>query len=227
MSWKNRFTYASKHYVEHLVGENTLRFYPNRIGLLQELAEISKPIAKAISRLFSESGGDRTAITEKFSDRDGLQVEKITVEAMTPESASSAQQQKDAAIEDLLSALANPRNRLLVGQLLMDSLRDEFPYKKDRPIPEIEEFLYGDGESYQGLELPILANLIKGWMKANARVFGEAGERVAGIVQSRLGNLRSESTSEPMTPASGSSSKTQSSMPSDGVSESSLSSLSI
>lgn len=228
-SWKERFTYNSKSAVEHEVNGNTLRFYPNRIGLLTELAEISKPIAHALATLFSDNQ-DRSSSTENHKegvkkDKAGVetaayQVEKITVNAVSPETADHRKRTRDAAIDELIDSLTNERNKILFGRLLMDSLREEFGYKKDRPVVEVEHFLEGDGEQYEGLDAPMMAQLVGGWLKANAKVFGSTGEKMAGLVRGKLELLRDPSMSGEMTkPADGSNSKIPSSAPSDTDSE--------
>lgn len=226
-TWKDRFTYNSKSAVEHVVNGNTIRFYPNRIGLLTELAEVSKPIAHALATLFGEGRSDATSVSERYSDKprkdikSGVEtaestVDKITVEAVTPEVADHRRTERNKAIDELLDGLTNERNRTLFGRLLMDSMRDEFPYKKNRPAPEVEAFLDGDGERYEGLDMPMLVALVTGWLKANAKVFGSTGERLAGLVKGKLEALQVPSTSgETTSTAGGSSSKTPSSEPSD------------
>ncbi len=207
-TWKERFTYNSKSAVEHSVNGNVLRFYPNRIGLLNELAEISKPIAHALATLFTnDDRSDTTSTSESYLDKPrkdmktGIEtaeskVDKIVVEAVSPEVADHRRKERNAAIDELLDGITNERNRLLIGKLLMDSLRDEFPYKKDRPPAEIEEFLDGDNEKYEGLDAPMLVEMVTGWLKANAKVFGATGERVAGLVKGKLSGLQDPSPSE-------------------------------
>jgi len=231
-SWKDRFTYSSKSAVEHEVNGHKLRFYPNRIGLLTELAEISKPIAHALGTLFGDGRGDSTSISETFTDKPkkdlktGFEqaeskVDKITVQAVSPEVAEHRRKERNDAIDELLDGMTNARNRILIGKLLMDSLRDEFPYKKDRAAAEVEEFLDGDGENYEGLDTPMIVQMIVGWLKANAKVFGSAGEKMVDLVKGRLGALQSPSPSAGKTSSTdGSSSKTLSLVPSDSDSDS-------
>lgn len=229
--WKDRFTYNSKSAVEHEVNGGKLRFYPNRIGLLAELAEVSKPVAHALSALFGDGRNDTTSISESYKDKpkkdikSGVEtaesvVDKITVEALSPEIAGYRRKERDTAIDELLDGLTNERNRLLFGRLLMDSLRDEFSYKKDRPAPEVEEFLFGDGEKYEGLDTPMLVQMVTGWLKANAKVFGSVGEKMAGLVKGKLEALDPQSETMTST-ADGSSSRTLSLVRSDSDSESS------
>lgn len=215
MSWKEVRTYRSRESVEHEVNGVKLRFYPNRMRLLGELAELSTPVAKALAELLDPSRRD-TPMTEKVSTQGDVVVKESTVAESSPAVMQARAAARDAAIQSLLSALGDPRNRLRLGRLLMDSLADEFPFAADRAPAEVEEFLYGNKEQ-EGLDLPLLADLLKGWIKANAKQFSKAGELVAA----RLGDLGglvsqppSPSPSETATPSDGSSSKTPSSPPS-------------
>jgi hypothetical protein len=206
-NWKERFAYNTKSGIEHEVNGHTMRFYPNRIGLLTELAEISKPVAHALEVLMSDSRGDSTSVSEEHKEKprkgkDGIEtadfsVNKITVEAVSPAVADHRRKERHDAIDQLLDGVTNQRTRLLFGKLLMDSMREEFEYKKDRPLPEVEEFLFGDKEGYEGLDTPILVQMVVGWLKANAKCFGSAGEKVVGLVKGRLEALQNLSASEP------------------------------
>lgn len=214
--FKERFgTYRTKTFVEREVQGMQIRFYPNRVALLEELAIVSKPIAEAISILFSDTRGDATAVTERFREGKDVEVEKITVQSVDPSTMAYRAKERSQALDTLISGLTNARTRLLFGKLLMDSMRDEFPWKKDRGVDEVEEFLYGDGKDYQGIDLPVLTEMVKGWMAANAKVFGSAGEQAVGLVRARLQSLRAESSPVPETtsPTNGSDSKTPSSTP--------------
>jgi len=231
MSWKDRFTYNSSSAVEHQVNGNTVRFFPNRIGLLTELAEIAKPVGRAVATLFGDSRNDTTSVSETFRDKvkkdlkSGLEtaesvVDKITVQAVAPEVADHKRKERDRAIDELIEAVTNTRNRYMLGRLLMDSMREEFPYKKDRPAAEVEEFLDGDGDKYQGIDLPTLKEMMVGWLKANAKVFGSTGEKVTALVRGKLEALQTPSPSEEMpSTVNGSSSRTLSLVRSEPASE--------
>jgi hypothetical protein len=220
MGWKDRFTFKTKIAIEHEVCGAKFRFYPNRIGLMQDLAEVSKPIATALAALFADKSGDAGMI-EKIMAEGATTIKETTMQAASPEVLQLRARERDAAVGALLSAVADPRNRLTLGRLLMDSLRDEFPYHADRPAAEVEEFLYGSSAGdYGGLDVPAVAALIGGWIKANAKQFGKVGESVAAEIQGRFGGARvspsrpSASPSETPSPEPGSSSRIPSSEPS-------------
>lgn len=226
-TWKDRFMTNSSSAVTHEVNGHKLRFYPNRIGLLADLAEISKPIAHALGTLFNDERAERASTSEVFSDKfrkdlktdiesADSKVEKMIVHATTPELSEHRRKERNAAIDELLGGLTNTRNRILIGRLMMDSLREEFPYKKDRTAAEVEEFLDGDGEQYQGLDTPTLVQMVVGWLKANSKVFGATGEKVVELVKGKLGAPQNPSPSvEKTSSTDGSNSKKLSLVPLD------------
>lgn len=219
-SWKDRFTFRDKRYVEQEVAGTTFRFYPNRMALLTEVRDLSAPVAKAISVLFADESRDSGTAVKRHREGE-FYMEDITTNPISTDMASYRQKERDRAIEQILGTLADKRSMNLLGRLFMDSLRDEFEYKTNRSTAEVEEFLYGHegaDSDYQGLDMPVLIAMFQGWMKANAKVFGEAGEKMVGLVRKRLEDLRvasgSEATATETDPTSGSSSRTPSLQPS-------------
>lgn len=215
MSWKDKFTFRDKRYIEHDVAGTLFRFYPNRMALLTEARDLSAPVAKAVSILFADESKDNDSAVKRHHEGE-FYMEDITTTAISQEMAQYRQTQRDGAIEQIMGTLADARSLILLGRLFMDSLRDDFDYKRDRPAQDVEEFLYGhegNDEEYQGLDMPVLIELFAGWMKANAKVFGQAGEKMVGLVRGRLEQLQTESRSETTDSTSGKDSKTPSSSP--------------
>lgn len=191
MGWKDRMTFRDQRYVESEVGGKLLRFYPNRMALLTEARDLSAPVAQAISVLFADQSRDSASHVKRLKDggQNGGQMEEITTEAVSQEMADYRQKQREGAITKIMDTLADQRSKLLLGKLWMDSLRDEFPYRKTRPVSEVEEFLYGsekEDDGYTGLDLPAMIEMFQGWMKANAKVFGDQGEKMVGLVRAKL-----------------------------------------
>jgi hypothetical protein len=210
MSWRKRFTFRDKRSIKHTVNGQEFRFYPNRMGLLTEARDLSGPIAKAINTLFADQSRDAGSNVKRQHDGDFF-MEDITTQSIDIEMAKHRLRERNEAIETILGTLADSRSMILLGRLFMDSLRDEFEYVRDRPAREVGAFLYGDedGEesSYEGLDMPQLVELFRGWMKANATVFGEAGESLVGLVKAKIEGL-ADSNSEKTDPTSGEPSKT-------------------
>lgn len=213
MSWKDVRTYRSRESVEHEVNGVKVRFYPNRMRLLPELTALSVPVGKALAELLDPSRSD-SSMTEKTMTQGDTVVRESTVSAASPDLVKARAASRDAAIEALLGALGDDRNRLQLGRLLMDSMADEFPYAANRAAVDVEAFLYG-ADGVEGIDLPLLAQLVGGWIKANAKQFSKAGELVAARLGGSLGGLGfaspQPSPSDAPNPSAGSNSKTPSS----------------
>lgn len=216
MGWKDKFTFRDKRYIEADVAGRTFRFYPNRMALLTEARNLSAPVAKSIATLMaSKSSDDRGLKTVRQGDNE-FQSEDTTIDAVSLEMATFRAKERDDAIGALFDTAGDVRTQLLLGMLIMDSLRDEFPYATDRPTADVEEFLFGSGNSddeYTGLDAPAMVDLFKGWMQANAKVFGSSGEKMVGALKSKAADLVTEhlSETEPEASTSGSDSQTASS----------------
>jgi hypothetical protein len=214
MGWKDKLTFRQSQFVDHEVQGSKLRFYPNRIRVLHVLADVSRPVAAALASLFADQSRD-SALNEKTMTEGETLIRESSVAAVSVDTIKMRAKEREDAIAKLVDAVSDKRNRLLIGQLLMDSLREEFPAHTDRPVPEVEEFLYGDGEGYEGIDLPTMGEMLTGWIKANSKVFGPVGEQVAARLGASLGGkFPSDSPSTGPTPTPGSSSRTESSQPS-------------
>jgi hypothetical protein len=218
---RTRKAFTDKHPIQHKVGEEMMDFFPNRLSVLEECAEISRPLVLAMASLMVDSGRMNAAITEDIKDGD-MDVRKVTVEAVSTELMAAKQKEREDAINQIFNSLASKKTRILLGRCLMDSLRNEYDYKEVRSAQEVELFLYGDGKEEEGIDLPTFTELITGWLKANSKCFGSMGETLAGLVKEKVSVLRSVSRSgkEETSPANGSSSPTASSQPLDSASPS-------
>lgn len=224
MSWKQRVkTFQERRAVKHEIEEfGEIAFYPNRISQLQQLRGLSQTVMNCMGTLFSDNRGDADQVVETGTDEDGFTVQKTSVQAVSTDVLAYRAKQQREAIEELFS-LADRRNLMLLGEMLMDSMRDEFPYARQRGPQEIEEFLFGSkdeetGEVEGGIDMVLFVAMMQGWIKANSKVFGDVGEKLVGLVKGRL--QAASGSEEGPTTTSGPSSKTESSQPSptDGAS---------
>jgi len=218
MSFKDTFTYREQHFITETVCGSEIKFFPTRYAALGDLAKISKPMATALTTLFVESGREEAVTTKNMKDIEGFESSEVSVQAITPELALHKSQERKNAVETIFSCIEDVNNRLILGKLLMDSMREEFPYKHDRSPKEVIEWLEGSGkddDEYTGIDIPTLTLLIGGFIKANAKSFGPQGESLVGAVKAKLSVLRENSPSAQTEtpPTSGSRSKTASSQP--------------
>jgi len=211
MSRFKKFTFRDKRSIKHQVNGQEFRFYPNRVGLLTEARDLAEPVAQAINTLFTDQSKDTSSNVKRQHEGDFF-MEDIETKGISIEMAKHRQTERAKAISQILGTLADARSLILLGKLFMDSLRDEFPYKRERSAQEVEEFLYGDDSEdsdYEGLDAPMLVEMFQGWMKANATTFGDTGESLVGLVKAKIEGLvaDSEQTSAKPDPTSGEPSK--------------------
>jgi len=217
MSWRKRFTFRDKRSIKHQVNGQEFRFYPNRMALLTQAKDIAEPVAQAINTLFTDQSRDSGSNVKRHHEGDFF-MEDIETQPLAIEMARHRHSERSGAIKTIIGTLADTRSLMLLGTLFMDSLREEFPYSKERHPSEVEEFLYGDegeGSDYHGLDTPVLVELFQGWMKANMTTFGDTGESLVGLVKTRIEGIVSEQNSETPDPTNGVPSKTPSSPQSD------------
>jgi len=231
MSWKKNFTYKGERHVEATVGEQEIRFYPNQLGILEKLATLSDPVTAAINMLMGTEGRDYETVTKHFTEGEGesaVTSEETIIGVTSPESMRERLSQREEGIKQLLSMIGDGRNLRLLGVAWIDSMKEIFPRKKGGPGPElVEEFLFGDGDEYDGLEIPQMIQIMIGWMRANANILGGMGEQLIGYVkgqmESRLQSVSTSDSDEGTDPISGEDSKMQLSPVSDSDSDSTTS----
>lgn len=203
-----------KPYVEVMVQGKPRRLYANRFPYWKDVHNFTGPVFKALATLFQESGDGHTK--QKHIEQDGSKLQEFET-SVSVEVLQEQKRQRDEAIDTLTGALHDERNMRIFGRLLMDSLREEHNFHNDRPIQEVETFMFGDPQTGEGcLDLEEVFGLAKGWIMANGKVFGPAGKIAAGAVQRKLRVLQDDSPSTP-TPANGSNSENVSPSQSDEV----------
>ena len=225
MSWKNKLSYKASRAVEQTVNGEKMRFYPNQLGILEDLATLSKPVTRAINLLVGNEGRNYKTDTKSFTEGRGdkaVVVEETVIHSSDQGSIAARIKERDDAIGGLIDMIGDGRNLRLLGKAWMDSMMDEFPRKRGGAQPqEVEEFLFGDGKDWGGLEIPTMIEMMGGWLRANSRVFGELGEKLVGVAKAKIEeHLRAASTSVQPNPTNGSDSKTPSSPPSPSDSDS-------
>lgn len=157
----------------HEVGGDTYNFWPVSLRVLFKLRCVATPLAKSLSTLFSVR--ERDTITESHDWTDVETGERGSTTKLLPASTELSEalhKRRTAAIEELVIALTERSNLLIVGEIIMDSMREDFPRNPSKE--QIAAFV--DDE---GMNVPTISALLVGVAKANKKVFGPLADTVS------------------------------------------------
>jgi len=167
-------------------------FYPVRVGkiITGEMRAIITPISNAFTVLLTAKQQDFEVLEEVLPDGTVARAQK----PVSPEMAAYRATKREKTVGEATDVLFNDETRLLIGRLLMDSLRDDCPANPSDD--QVREFI-----DAPQMDTHTFIEFTKGMMAANTSVFGD------------LGNLlreRFEQMMQPIVPADPSSSDTPS-----------------
>ena len=145
------------------VGGIEVEFWSCSFPVLFMLKSAVGPISKLFLNLFRGNRQDVSRFQEDTRDKDGAPVRVVQEQAITPEMAKMRAEQTNKSVQDALDGIFADQNRLLLGRVLMDSMRNVCPRKPE--VKQIEEFL-------ADLDLGQVVEMLQGVAKANAEVFG-------------------------------------------------------
>lgn len=205
MAIPERFRLLSPASVTREINGEDFTFYTVSLRVAAKMAPLLSRLAGHFSTLLSgDPKQDQGRIEEDFATPEGEVISKTTVQPINPELATMRAEKREQAIRGAVDALLDPQNRRALGELLMDSLRDDFPRgAKNRDAGEIQEFV-------DGMDIPVFIEFLKGLAAANAKVFGDLGNGIGRAVQARAKELLGEAAEPDLvaTGTDGSNSKT-------------------
>lgn len=163
------------------IGGQTFSFYPVRVGkiITGELRSIVTPITNSISALMSAKAQDQEVLEEVTPDGTVSRARRPA----SPEMVRYRSDKRDATYKEASEVLFSDETRLLIGRVIMDSLRDDCP--RTPTEEQVKQFVDDDA-----MDLPTFIEFIKGMMAANKSIFGDLGnllrERVNEMLSATL-----------------------------------------
>jgi len=153
------------------VGDQDVEFFSLSFPVLFQLKSAVGPVSKLLSG-FGRASNDVAKITQ------GEGADKIVQEqAITPEMAKVRADLKAKALQEAMDGIFADQNRLLIGRVLMDSMRSSQPRKPT--VEQIELFL-------ADLDLGQIIDMLQGVVKANAAVFGPLAQALGAQIRNLL-----------------------------------------
>ena len=116
-----------------------VEFWSLSFPIMFQLKSAVGPISKVVMNLFRGGRNDVSRFQEDSRDKDGAPVRVVQEVAITPEMAKMRVEQTNKVIQEALDGLFADQNRLLIGRVLMDSMRNICKRKPE--TKEIEDFL--------------------------------------------------------------------------------------
>lgn len=167
-------SFISPRYVESEVAGNALKFYPNSIKRLVQLKGMTTTVADALTKLFTRAEGNSEVVEEDLEGEDGFKQHRTVIAAPSIEILQHQAAEKTRLIERLVGLLLDEANHVLLGSIIMDSLRDDCDrnFKPDDAI----EFM-------SSLDAGSFSECMIGVMKANARSLGPLGKAIAAKIK--------------------------------------------
>ena len=185
--WKNASFLAPK-CIDHEVNGVNHRFYAITVGAAIRVRMLGADLAEALTVLFEGHNNDVTQVIREVPDELGLNRETV-IEEIKPELAQFRSTQRSGAVSKAIQTVLDPVNAGIVGEILIDSLRETFPFEDKTNPPGIEFMAL--------IPLPALKDMIVGLAKANAGVFGpfeKKAQEMGEVIARRLDAEMSKET---------------------------------
>lgn len=183
-------------FVEREIQGNIFRFYTVSVSAATRLAPaISRMIGHLSVLIGGNPEADQGRTLKDYEAPSGEKVQETVVEPINPALAKLRLEQRKAAMEGAVEALLDPKTRMVLGELLMDSLRDDFARNARRDTALVGEFV-------DSMDVPTLLEFVKGLAEANIGVFGDLGKGLRRALQARADELlaKANAVSEPAQP---------------------------
>jgi hypothetical protein len=190
-NWKDKLPFldAAEPVSKSIQGE-PVNFYPISAGKIFKLKGLAKPIGKILASIGGGKDDTIGSETTRFAGTDNDPAgETIKIQAINPVLEQQRADRKQKAVSELIDALTDDSNIGIVGEILIDSMRDVFP-RGDKDNPPGRQFIVS-------LDLPILAEMVAGVLAANKEIFGPLGGTVESLVQSKMNEVLADNGSGP------------------------------
>lgn len=176
--WRKNFLPPKR--TTHEVSGVEWQFYPISVDCAIKLRSLGGPLVSALTVLFARNSNDVRQIVREFdaSATESAGRESV-VEAISPELATLRSKERRDALKEAVDTVFDPENKNMVGQVLMDSLRDMFPRDTRRDWPPAQEFM-------KHFDVVTLREAVVGLIKANVEVFGPFAKKITEVIDTVL-----------------------------------------
>lgn len=161
------------------VNEKKLHFYSPPVLTILKLSDFATPLSHALIAVFQDVETDQGRVTQDYQTPDGEQGSKTAFEPLTVDLARYRDGSRRDAITKLIGSLTSTEARLMLGEVIMESLREEFERPKGGFTDEqVTEFIQDPD-----LDGATAVDLLSGVMEASKGIFGPFAEAATAVVE--------------------------------------------
>jgi hypothetical protein len=193
MSFATKFRLLSPLSVDREIHGVKVTFYTCSVRTCARLSGLLSEIAGHVSAILGKTDRDQGTTDETFQSPEGEIHSKQVVQPINPELAGMRVTQRKKAVSGAITSLLSDKNRAAVGELIMDSLKDDFPRGEKRPAEECLAFI-------DEMDVPTFVEFFRGLAAANAKVFGDLGKELGRAVQEKAEELLGSKANEDESP---------------------------
>lgn len=182
MALPQRLQLLSPSSVEKEILGETYRFYSVGVRTAAKLSSTIANLAGHIAVLMGGGQKDQGSTIEDYTAPGGEAVSKTHSDPINPDLAKLRADQRRSSVTQALTQLMDQKTRQVLGELLMDSMRDDFPRGQARNAEEAREFV-------DQMDLPVLVQFLAGLIEANKNFFGDLGNQLVAAFKRKAGEV--------------------------------------
>lgn len=168
---------------EASIAGKTECFYSVSPDTMFELRGLAKPLARALSILFTPIGQE-SGVKEQTFKRDGPDGHEegtsVDVMPVDPKVVEMKLKQRADAIESVIEAAGEQKNRYALGRFILDSRRTPEERRAGKLVKDDEIKVLLSGKVCDAVAF---GQMLQAALKANAGAFGALGGKMAALVE--------------------------------------------
>lgn len=174
-------------YITKKINGVDIKFYAIPARMLFKLQDVATPVLNSMIALFKDRSDDSGRVMQDFTA--GAEAgSKTEIMPVTLEIARYRDQHTHETLAKLISALTHPEAKLILGELLMSSMREEFK-PKPSGFSDADILALVDAPDF---DVDTLTALLGGVLEASKGMLGPLGhlaETVLKTVKARIGDV--------------------------------------
>lgn len=165
-------------YITHPVNGAELKFFPMTLSLVIRLRAVGEPVIRMMSLLQEKLLTKRNLYGQSFvdtSDAGGFRRIENSLQPISPEIFDRQRQEATTTVEQIITTVFNSETPMLLTEVCVDSLREEFPERG--PSGKVgQEHIE---EVHSTLDIGTLSQMLIGVGRANRKALGPFGDKLS------------------------------------------------